>query len=80
MLASQIPHIELLDISDLKINDSIYLKPLFEQKIEFKSLKYLNLKKCNFTRTQMYDIVEMIGKTSANDSLELLNFSENACF
>ncbi len=78
MMASQIPHIELFDLSELQITSSVHLKPLFEQ--HFSCLKYLNLKKCGLTRTHMYEIVEMIAETAANRSLEWLNFSENSCF
>lgn len=78
MLASECPKVELLDLSGLYIKQSQFFKPLFE-KTQLEGLRYLNLNKCSFTRTQMFEIVEMIGETKANDSLEMLDMSQNSC-
>jgi len=38
------------------------------------------MKKCGLSRTDMFEIVEMIARTASNTTLEWLNFAENSCF
>ena len=77
-MASECPGVELLDLSGLYIKSAEFLKPLFA-KTQLVGLRYLNLNKCHFTRTQMFEIVSIIGETKANESLEMLDLSKNSC-